>query len=415
MNVATMRRLDLWLGIPACFLLTALRRAREIFAPRRLKAGCVERVLVVKLAEQGATVLAYPALRRAVERVGRENVYFFVFEENRFILDCLDVIPRENVIAVSSRGVLRTMASLLAGLARVRRIRVDAVADLEFFARSSAIISYLSGASIRAGLHKHHDPAPYRGDLMTHRVHYDPLLHTSRAFLLLVEALFRSSDKLPELLARPPLANQVCPQFVPLDDELAQVRGKVQREAGTCDFRPLVLLNANASDLIPLRRWPVECYVELAQRLLNRYTALHIGLTGGPEERRKLEPVLDAIASDRCFCLAGRTTLRELLVLYHLADVLVTNDSGPAHFAAITPIETITLFGPETPALFGALTERSHILWQGLPCSPCVSAYNHRVSDCRNNRCMLEIGVDDVFGKVCELLDRPKLTNPLRV
>jgi hypothetical protein len=159
MKVATMRRLDRWLGIPACFLLTVLRRGGEILAPRRSKAGRVERVLVVKLAEQGATVLAYPALRRAVDRVGRENVYFFVFEENRFILDCLDVIPRENVIAVSTRGVLRTMASLLAGLARVRRIRVDAVADLEFFARSSAIISYLSGASIRAGLHKHHDLA----------------------------------------------------------------------------------------------------------------------------------------------------------------------------------------------------------------------------------------------------------------
>jgi ADP-heptose:LPS heptosyltransferase len=31
-------------------------------------------------------------------------------------------------------------------------------------------------------------------------------------------------------------------------------------------------------------------------------------------------------------------TLRDLLVLYTLADVLVTNDSGPGHFSSLTPI-----------------------------------------------------------------------------
>ncbi len=189
---------------------------------------------------------------------------------------------------------------------------------------------------------------------------------------------------------------------------LAQVRRKLQQKAGTGELRPLVLLNANASDLIPLRRWPTERYIQLARRLLDKYPWLWIAFTGAPDERAKIEPVLDEIGSDRCLCMAGRTTLRELLVLYHLADVLVTNDSGPAHFAAITPIDTVTLFGPETPALFGSRTPRSHILWKGLPCSPCVSAYNNRVSTCRDNQCMQQIQVDEVFDKVCELLERRK-------
>ncbi len=98
--------------------------------------------------------------------------------------------------------------------------------------------------------------------------------------------------------------------------------------------------------------------------------------------------------------MAGKTTLRQLLVLYCLADVLVTNDSGPAHFATLTPIRTITLFGPETPALFGARTPRTNIIWKGLPCSPCVSAYNNRMSACPDNICMQRITVDEVFDKV---------------
>ena len=42
-------------------------------------------------------------------------------------------------------------------------------------------------------------------------------------------------------------------------------------------------------------------------------------------------------------------------MLYTLSELLITNDSGPAHFASMTPITVITLFGPETPLLFRAL------------------------------------------------------------
>ena len=94
------------------------------------------------------------------------------------------------------------------------------------------------------------------------------------------------------------------------------------------------------------------------------------------------------------------------MTLYSNADVLVTNDSGPAHFAALTEIDVITLFGPEHLKLFGARGPRSHIFWEGIDCSPCVNAYNNRTSPCRNNVCLQGIEVDRVFDKVCEVLAR---------
>ena len=102
--------------------------------------------------------------------------------------------------------------------------------------------------------------------------------------------------------------------------------------------------------------------------------------------------------------MAGRTSLRDLIVLYTLADVLVTNDSGPGHFASLTEIDAVVLFGPETPALFAPLGGRAHVVWAGLACSPCVSAFNYRLSPCRNNVCMQAITVDQVSGKVREAL-----------
>jgi ADP-heptose:LPS heptosyltransferase len=102
--------------------------------------------------------------------------------------------------------------------------------------------------------------------------------------------------------------------------------------------------------------------------------------------------------------MAGKTTLRELLVLYCLADMLVTNDSGPAHFAALTPIQVVTLFGPETPARFASRSPRSHVIWKDIHCSPCVDAYNNRLSTCRDNRCMQQIAADEVFDVVAGVL-----------
>ena len=90
---------------------------------------------------------------------------------------------------------------------------------------------------------------------------------------------------------------------------------------------------------------------------------------------------------------------------------MVTNDSGPAHYATLTSIDVVTLFGPESPEVFGARSERSHLMWAGLACSPCVNAFNQRVTTCTNNLCMQAISVDQVFEKMTSVLQRRASTN----
>src|SRR5271166_7002742 len=64
MNVARMRLLDRWLGAPVCLLLTLLRRLCRWQAPGRIATP--RRILFVKLAEQGSTVLAQEAFQAAI-------------------------------------------------------------------------------------------------------------------------------------------------------------------------------------------------------------------------------------------------------------------------------------------------------------------------------------------------------------
>ena len=400
MKASTIRFVDRWLGIPACALLTLWRR---LFDWRR-PDGPIRRVLVLKLVEQGATVIAEPALRAVVDRVGRENIFFMVLEENRGILDMLEIVPRDNVISVPRGGAFTTLAGLIGGILRARREKIDAVLDFEFFARSSAVMAYLTGASRRAGYHSYHGDGPWRGDLMTHRLLYNPHHHALYSFLLLVEALWRDPAPLPALDIDIASLDTSLMRFRPTAEETAAVRQTLREATGHDDPRPLVLLNANASDLIPLRKWADDRYAELARRLLAEDPELFVAFTGSPSEAKAIDAVVQTVNHRRCFSLAGKTTMRQLLVLYTLADVLVSNDSGPGHFAALTDIDILTLVGPETPKVWGVLGPRAHRVSIDLPCSPCVSIYNNRLSSCRNNLCMQGITVEMVHRKVKELL-----------
>ena len=403
-KTSTMRQADRWLGVPVCLALTAFRWLLDCL-DHGTSHEPPRRILFLKLVEQGSSVLAGSAIRRAIELVGRENVYFLVFEENRFILDAMELLPSENIIAIRTAGLISAALDAIQVIRRIRALKIDTAIDLEFFARSSAALSFLTGARYRVGFQAFGGEGPYRGDLLTHRLRFNPYLHTSQTFCMLVEALTVPGERLPTFNLEPVAADDAPPLFCSRPEEVGQARALLKEASPDGHFQPLILLNANCSDLLPLRRWPIERYTELAQRLISRYPEVHVAMTGGPAEGTAVAAVIGQVASDRCFNLAGRTTLRQLLVIYGLAEVLVTNDSGPAHFAALTPIDVVTLFGPENPRLFAARTARNHVFWAGIACSPCVSALNGRTSPCRDNVCMQRIDVDRVFKEVCRIYE----------
>ena len=86
-----------------------------------------------------------------------------------------------------------------------------------------------------------------------------------------------------------------------------------------------------------------------------------------------------------------------------IASRFVGNDSGPAHFATLTDVEVVVLFGPETPFLWRPLGERVRVLYRGMACSPCFSVYNGRQSKCRRNQCM-DIAPEEVYEVVRQRL-----------
>src|SRR5260370_8818925 len=102
--------------------------------------------------------------------VGRENVCFVVFEDNRFILDTMEIIPDGNVITIATKSLFGLAASALRVVLRARKIGIDAVVDMEFLTRFSAILTFTTGAKSRVGFHTFFADGPYRASLLTPRL-----------------------------------------------------------------------------------------------------------------------------------------------------------------------------------------------------------------------------------------------------
>jgi len=155
---------------------------------------------------------------------------------------------------------------------------------------------------------------------------------------------------------------------------------------------------------MPIRAWPPASYKALCAALLaDGYAVAVIGLK---DDRPLGQEIVEHCASEYCINLTGWTkSVRELLALFHRAALLVTNDGGPGQFAALTPLPSIVFFGPETPVLYRSLSKNAYFFHKPVPCSPCLTAYNHRNSPCDgDNQCLKQITPEDVLAKARAML-----------
>jgi ADP-heptose:LPS heptosyltransferase len=397
-----MRWIDRCVGAPLCAIATPLVRLWHVIRARPKRTA--PRLLLIELSEMGSAILAEPAMRKARDRLDAE-LYFVIFRRNVGSLDLVGSIAPGNIFTIRDTSIFHLAWDSLAFLIWTRRKGLNTVVDLELFSRFTALLTGLSGCARRVGFYRFHNEGLYRGEMLTHRVAYNPHIHIAKNFVALIDALLAEVPSVPysktligDEQIEPPV---IRPQAAARDVILARIRALTGFDPAT---QRLVLINPNASDSLPQRRWMPERFCELIRRILANHGDVIVLITGAPAEQAEAE-ALAAECGARCFSFAGRTTPVELPALYSLAAAMVTNDSGPAHFAAATQLATIVLFGPETPRLYRPLGT-AEAIYAGLACSPCVSAHNHRKSACNDNVCMQAISIEQVYDALAELLTR---------
>ena len=408
-SVNTMRAIDHWVGVPLCAvaspLVALLDGVKNIFsrgtdAPRKL--------LFIELSEMGSAILVDPAMRNAQAR-GAE-LFFLIFKSNRASLTLLNTVKPENIFTIDSSSLGGLIKDTIAFLLVAHKHRIDTVIDLELFSRFTALLTGLCGARRRVGYHIFHGEGLWRGFMLTRKVHYNPHIHITKNFLSLIHAAFAKEIEVPFSKIQIADSEIRLEQAVINPVALSQVRERIEKLAkdASIQFKQgqqrLILVNPNASDLLPQRRWAQQRFSELIQGLNQRYPNDLILITGSPAEFNYVEKVRTVANIKNALNFAGQVTFAELPPLYTLSDVMVTNDSGPGHFSAVTPLRTVVLFGPETPALYGSIG-KSIPITANLACSPCVSAANHRKTACHDNVCMQAITVSQVLEKMVHQLN----------
>ncbi len=191
-------------------------------------------------------------------------------------------------------------------------------------------------------------------------------------------------------------------------EEIRRMGNRLYNDFREIRGKKLVLIYPSGGEL-PIRAWPLPHYCQISQKLTKEgYAVAVIGLSSDKELARE---ILSCCQHPYCVDLTGYTqTIRELMLIFHHASLLITNDGGPPQFAALTPIPTIILFGPETPTLYGPQDDKSVVFFDSLACSPCLTAYNHRNSPCDgDNVCLKSISPDRVMAKALEILEDPAL------
>lgn len=178
------------------------------------------------------------------------------------------------------------------------------------------------------------------------------------------------------------------------------LRNEAPDQSFNSDYK-LIVLKPDPGCLLPLRGWPIEYNCELVNLIISNNDSICIELTGSTQSLAIRKTNFDAVAGNRPINVSGKTSsLVELVEFIAFSHILITNDGGLAHFAALTNTHVIILFGPETSNLFRPYTESCTSLYSNLLCRPCLSAFNHRKSFYDNNRYLQLNAVEQVYSAV---------------
>jgi heptosyltransferase-2 len=156
------------------------------------------------------------------------------------------------------------------------------------------------------------------------------------------------------------------------------------------------------------KRWPAERYAALADRFIDEYGAEVLLIGSTAEEEVSLE--VSRRMRNKPLILTGRTELKELVAVLSLVDLLVTNDTGPAHIAAALGRPTLVIFGPTNPLTTRPFSPFAEIVRQPPDCAPCM------LRDCPiDHRCMTAISPDEVFERAQVMLERRTMSDKLKL
>jgi len=345
-----------------------------------------ERILIRGTNWLGDAVMTTPAMARLRASFPESHIALLatpltagLFRESRLVNEVIEYRRREAGV----KAFFDTVGQIRSGGFDVALLFQNAF--------EAALLASLGGISLRIGFAEQG-----RSALLTHKLHRGAEhrnRHQTNDYLDIVAECERVC--LGQNFK--PVIEQPLPSLVATSAQRQAAREKLQHFAIT-NHHPLIALNTGATNS-RAKCWPADRFAELADRLADDLKAQVI-LIGGTAEQDYADQVTRLTKRTGAINLAGETSMSELIGLLAESDLLVSNDTGPAHVAAALGTPTLTIFGPTNEFETSPTGRRSKLIRaDNIECARCM----HR--DCPiDHRCMTWLATDTVFDQARKLL-----------
>jgi heptosyltransferase-2 len=344
----------------------------------------------------GDMVMATAALRAIRRQFSRAEIVAVVRPYVADVLDGLDLVDRRMLHDPWKKalGTQTTVARSSRGWQFARRLRAERFDVALVLPNSfrSAFWAWASGARRRIGFAR-----DGRDRLLT-----DPVAPRPRTSPHpVIDEYLRLARRLgcKHLTRRMELATSS-------DDDRRLNEFWDSQKLGEYAARGVVCLNPGGA-FGAAKHWPVTSFAQLALQLaLERHKRVLV--LCGPAERAEAREIVRLARHPAVVSLADESPSIGLTKsAVRSADLLVTTDSGPRHFAPPFQVPVVTLFGPTHPAWSETYYERALHLQVEVDCGPC----QERVCPLRHHRCMRELSVGWVVKAATTLLESSPARN----
>jgi len=391
--------MDRHVGSLICFFLSGL--GRFVPRPKPVESRNVRNILLIELFEMGASIMTYPAVLYLREHAPQARIHVLTTRSIRPSWLKISEIDPNCVHGLEEKSVLSFLLSFWRIRRQLNRLPLDLVIDFELFFRITAIFSFFLRAIRKGGFQRYHLEGLYRGSIYDSGCHFNQNTHISRNFLALTKTVLAGTHHLPEHKGAIGLEELQVGSY----QSQKPVRLGLDQKIPGFFSSPYLLVAPDVGPNLPVRNYPLDRLQTVIRGLLKEFPDHQVGLIGTKENRGPCEELKSRIGGHRITVLAGNTSMDELCELLLDARLLISNDNGPIHFAALTQTPTLALFSTDSPFVYGPLG-RSVILYSHFQCSPCIMAYNHKQSDCTDNKCLQAIPPEAVLDLACRMLKR---------
>jgi heptosyltransferase II len=183
------------------------------------------------------------------------------------------------------------------------------------------------------------------------------------------------------------------------DRSLAGVQYSTSNVQMAITRQPIKIGLCPGAEYGPAKRWLSERFAEAAEKI-GAYSSVQWALFGTARDATAGEQIAAALG-DHCLNRIGQTTLDQLIDELRQCRLLLTNDTGTMHLAALLGVPVVAIFGSTEPRLTGPLGDGHIILRHHVECSPCF------LRECPIDfRCMKAVSTQEVADAVLSILEK---------